>query len=101
MRRLVHISVRNSLTHCALPLRLPPQRDSKAAKKKRDERRGETRAHNAAKADKSEAKRDKKSANKKDEDDLDALLAGRSARPHAPLNGWPRKMAFVIKLVSS
>ena len=50
------------------------QRDGKAAKKKRDERRGETRAHNEQKATKSDAKKDKRDANKQDEDDLDALL---------------------------
>ena len=51
------------------------QRDSKAAKKKRDERRGATRAQGEAKATKSEAKREKRQANQKDEEDLDALLA--------------------------
>lgn len=51
------------------------KRDSKAAKKKREERRGETRVHADAKASKSESKRDKKEANQKDEEDLDALLA--------------------------
>ena len=50
-------------------------RDSKAAKKKRDERRGETRAHGEAKAEKNLGKQEKRQANKKDEDDLDALLA--------------------------
>ena len=51
------------------------KRDSKAAKAKRAERRGETRAHAEAKASKSDAKRDKREANKKDEEDLDAILA--------------------------
>ena len=50
-------------------------RDSKAAKKKREERRGETRAHGEAKAEKNLGKKEKRQANKKDEDDLDALLA--------------------------
>ena len=50
------------------------QRDSKAAKKKREERRTVTRAHGESKASKSDAKKDKRAANKQDEDDLDALL---------------------------
>ena len=50
-------------------------RDSKAAKAKRDQRRGETRARAEQKSSKSEQKKDKKDANKKDEEDLDALLA--------------------------
>ena len=51
------------------------QRDSKAAKKKRDERRGATRAAGEAKASKSDAKKEKRAANQKDEDDLESLLA--------------------------
>ena len=51
------------------------KRDTKAAKAKRAERRGETRMHQEEKASKSNAKREKRGANRKDEDDLDALLA--------------------------
>ena len=51
------------------------KRDGKAAKAKRDARRGETRQHAEAKSGKSDAKRDKRDANKQDEEDLEALLA--------------------------
>ena len=60
---------------CSRTAVLCAQRDSKSAKKKRDERRGATRAQGEAKATKSEAKREKRQANAKDEEDLDALLA--------------------------
>ena len=50
------------------------KRDGKAAKAKRAERRGETRAHADAKVNKSQAKKDKRGANQADEDDLDVLL---------------------------
>ena len=51
------------------------KRDSKAAKAKRNERRTETRQHAEEKSGKSEAKKEKRSANKKDDEDIDALLA--------------------------
>ena len=54
---------------------LARQRDTKAAKAKRAERRGATRAQAEAKAEKSDAKKDKRQANRKDDEDLDALLA--------------------------
>lgn len=50
------------------------KRDSKAAKAKRAERRGETRAHTEAKVNKSQAKKEKRGANKKDEEDLESIL---------------------------
>ena len=51
------------------------KRDTKAAKAKRSERRGKGSLKTDAKTAKSEAKADKRELNKKDEDDLDALLA--------------------------
>lgn len=62
----------------AQPLRLRGSgkgRDSKAAKAKRAERRNETRVKADQKAGKSEMKKEKRNANKKDEEDIDALLA--------------------------
>ncbi len=51
------------------------KRDSKAAKAKRQERRGKAALRTEAKTAKSEAKKDKKDLNRRDEEDLDALLA--------------------------
>ncbi|KAJ1617554.1 hypothetical protein T492DRAFT_1098828 [Pavlovales sp. CCMP2436] len=59
------------------------KRDTKAAKGKREERRGKGAVKTGAKTEKANAKQEKRRANKEDDEDLQTLIDQHAARPKA------------------